>query len=92
MSTQSILAEFRKKFTYQDPIKSEGFRVVSSGLHNEKWSVFTSDQIEDFLEKAIEETKRLTLDVIADGEGWEDSRDYYAEILGVPLKYKKGAK
>lgn len=36
----------------------------------------------------VEERERV-LDIIAQGEGWEDSRDHYAEILGVPKIYKK---
>lgn len=45
--------------------------------------------IRDFLSQAIDRVERKTLDLIAEDQGWEESRDIYADALGLPLKYPK---
>lgn len=39
------------------------------------------------LEALIQRKQLEALDLIAKGEGWEDSRDRYAAELGLPYKY-----
>jgi len=45
-----------------------------------KWGYF------DFFEKQI---KQETLDIISEGQGWEESYDIFAEKLGLPKKFNK---
>lgn len=47
------------------------------------------DQIADWHISEIENAKQEVLDYIALGEGWEETRDFYAEKLGLTVKYKK---
>ena len=47
-----------------------------------------TDKIMDLLTSQIKLKEIETLDFISKNEGWEESRDYYAEKLGLPLKYK----
>jgi len=46
---------------------------------------FLSDQIQ----KAYDSGLKTMLDTIGDDQGWEESRDIYADALCVPLKYPK---
>jgi hypothetical protein len=42
----------------------------------------------DFVRGYFEIVMSYTLDTIADGQGWEESRDHYAEQLGLKTIYK----
>lgn len=41
-----------------------------------------------YAEQLLKQKEESVLDFIADNEGWEEKRDYYAEKLGVKLRYK----
>lgn len=64
---KQVLEKFRDKFEH----------YASDGLS-------LSDMMEDLekhLLETIRETVERTLNVIGDGEGWEESREYYRKIL-----------
>lgn len=42
----------------------------------------------NFVHNVIREERIKVLDFISDKQGWEESRDIYAEKLGLPRKYK----
>jgi hypothetical protein len=48
-----------------------------------------ADKIKQFLSDQIQKAVGKTLDLIATDQGWEESRDIYADALGLPLKYPK---
>ena len=45
--------------------------------------------LESSLTKAVESERKRVLEMIANDQGWEESRDIYAKKLGLPLKYSK---
>lgn len=51
-----------------------------------RWKV-TPDTVLNFIRATIESEVTKTLDLIAEKEGWEESRDKYANMLGLPTKY-----
>lgn len=66
--TNSIIQQFREKFRNE----------VNLGL------LLDRDKVEQFLIEAVEKAKTDTLDFVSDKQGWEDSRNLYAKMLGIP--------
>ncbi len=58
-------------------------------VYGEPMFDLSEKKIKDFIQKAVLQERAKTLYLIADDMGWEDSRDHYAKLLGVPLKYFK---
>lgn len=54
-----------------------------------KAKVKLSQEISQSIKLVEQETRKETLDLIAEDQGWEESRDIYADALGLPLKYPK---
>lgn len=46
-----------------------------------------TEYIQELILKERVKAKEETLDMVAGGEGWEASRDYWAKKLGLPTKY-----
>lgn len=81
-----------------EPEKSVGFWSKPTNSSVEDWKKWIYEQtpgefvgdifIEKF-EKLLAKERLLAqeeaLDIIAKGEGWEESRDHYAKILGINL-------
>ena len=40
-----------------------------------------------FLSEALDQMAESILELISQDQGWEESRDYYARKLGLPMKY-----
>ena len=71
--------EFRKQFTYQHPIDSEGFIVVASGKTKNGWTVYTSSQIEDFISNLLSSATQQAVQ--------EERKKYEELIMAVGNKY-----
>lgn len=83
LQSEAVL-EFKNKFCYTVVMGStlnDGNQLRLKTERPEGIEQFLSDQIQ----KAVEET----LDLIATDQGWEESRDIYADVLELPLKYPK---
>lgn len=82
LQSEAVL-KFRKEFLM--PITS----VMSNGQFLEKVRGKLPDLFEKLLSDQIQKAVEGTLDLIAEDQGWEESRDIYADALELPLKYPK---
>lgn len=68
-----VMEEFEKRFVGRNGL------VYSGEL--------TAGKIKQFISQKLKQKEKETLDFIAEREGWEESRDIYAEKLNLPKIY-----
>ena len=80
MNLKSIQKQAREEFDKKFPL----LEVETFGGVEE-----LTEDVKDFLDSAIEKAVKQALDMIAENEGWEESRDFYAKKLGLKTIYIK---
>lgn len=74
------------KWTPADMLLRHIVGYVRSGPHYPKH--FHQDLIEQYYESIMQDYAKSIIDTIAANEGWEDSRDFYAQSMGLPFEYR----